>query len=550
MKRRFFCIVFVLIYIFTICGCGNDSVNTKVSDTANSSVLSDTQSSTESSTTVTEDLSKYLVKGFVYNGFDKYSTLSSFDVTDTVYNISMAKNEHESVQISFVAEKDFEKVGFIGEGESEGITVTKYLEHYVPCGDESYPDPLVEYKGEDVSVKKGDLLTFFIEFEADQTAKAGESEFKFYLLGDIGNLSNTVSVKVRVWDFAFPEGFTCRSYIGLNKQYLSQYTKMDTETAYVEYYETLLEHGLSPQHLPYDILDARADAYMSDPRVTSFYVPSSTDVADSKIVEYYNKLKTNPEWFKKAYFYPLDEPKNLDELKRHQARCLHLLTLCPEIKIVCPYYTNIDVSEYSDQTEFLSQYVSILCPKPCMWNHEEFYSAEQLEKYAPFKTRMNEYLANGNELWWYVCNMPGEPYLNLFVDEKGLNHRVLFWQQYRYGVSGFLYWSANYWKTADNPWTDVDTKTLSYPVYGDGILLYPGDEVNVDGAVVSLRLKAVRDGMEDYELFSLAEKVLGRNYILEKLNSVSPDVTKVSVDSKEFCKIRIEIGNDIEKAMK
>ena len=203
-----------------------------------------------------------------------------------------------------------------------------------------------------------------------------------------------------------------------------------------------------------------------------------------------------------------------------------------------------------DQTQFLLDTVDVPCPKPCMWEDEFIYSEAQLNKQLPFKTRMDEHLNSGRELWWYVCNTPGKPYMNIFVDENGLDHRVLFWQQYRYGVSGFLYWCTNYWIKTNDPWTDVDTKTLSYPVYGEGILVYPGEKVGIDGPVASLRLKCIRDGMEDYQLLSLAEQTLGREYVLKKLYSVSPKPSEVLVDSDSFLKLRAEIGNDIQAALK
>ena len=63
-------------------------------------------------------------------------------------------------------------------------------------------------------------------------------------------------------------------------------------------------------------------------------------------------------------------------------------------------------------------------------------------------------------------------------------------------------------------WSSDDDRNFWYdPAFshggaynGGGQLLYPGDEVGIEGPVASIRLKALRDGMEDYEYFALLEK--------------------------------------------
>ncbi len=539
-------IIFSLAFMFSICGCGSNENGDSVSDTLNSSV-SQNQSSFSSDTL--NDDKNYDVKAVVYNGFDKFSSDIPCELDDTVFQLGAAKNEAESVHISFTAKKDVSNVKLIVEGDLNGVEIDIFTENYVPCGDTMYPDPLVPFDGEEFVLLSGNNITFFVDIKVLPKAVTGKRTLKFCLKSNDEAVSNSVAIDLTVWNFEFSNTPASLSAVGLNREYLETHTGDYSEETYIQYYELLLDHGLSPYDLPYDILDNRADKYMSDPRVTSFRVPCSHDVQEQRIIDYYTKIKSNPEWLKKAYFYPIDEPTTVEKLRSLQTRCEYLKLLCPEIKIICPYYTNIDVTSDYDQTQFLLDTVDVPCPKPCMWDDKTVYSDAQLEKFPSFKSRMDDHLARGRELWWYVCNTPGKPYLNLFVDENGLDHRVLFWQQYRYGVEGFLYWCTNYWLKTNDPWTDVDTKTLKYPVYGEGLLLYPGDKVGINGPVASLRLKAVRDGIEDYKLLLLAEETLGKNYILNKVISVSPDVANVSVNNVSFSEIRNIIGNDIENAL-
>ena len=139
----------------------------------------------------------------------------------------------------------------------------------------------------------------------------------------------------------------------------------------------------------------------------------------------------------------------------------------------------------------------------------------------------------------------------MFVNEKGINHVELFWQQYMSGSDGFLYWSVNYWKYVDDPWTDMATVQgwLSDTVYGDGSLLYPGKKVDIEGPVASLRLECIRNGLEDVELLKLAEGLLGREWVVEQVSKVTKDLGTHTADCDVFNSVRTEIGNAIQNAL-
>ena len=71
-----------------------------------------------------------------------------------------------------------------------------------------------------------------------------------------------------------------------------------------------------------------------------------------------------------------------------------------------------------------------------------------------------------------------DPYTNILMEQKGVVHRVLFWQQKQYNVDGFLYYAVNNW--TENAWEDAITgKHLMPHVYGDGVLIYDGAHVGI-----------------------------------------------------------------------
>ena len=114
----------------------------------------------------------------------------------------------------------------------------------------------------------------------------------------------------------------------------------------------------------------------------------------------------------------------------------------------------------------------------------------------------------GREIWWYITAGPDEPYPNVRIEDGAVEHRLLMgFMPYRAGSDGFLYWCLNQWTETVNrgPLTNArGTGTGRYN--GAGIIFYPGP----DGPVPSIRMKNMRDGLEDYEYLWLLEQAAGK----------------------------------------
>ncbi|MCK4245140.1 MAG: DUF4091 domain-containing protein, partial [Candidatus Omnitrophica bacterium] len=110
-----------------------------------------------------------------------------------------------------------------------------------------------------------------------------------------------------------------------------------------------------------------------------------------------------------------------------------------------------------------------------------------------------------DEVWWYVCCSPGPPYANLQLDAGQIDPRVLGWQLFQYGCTGFYYWRASMIrnnmqgerpeeKWPNRPW---NTATSDVPAsHNDGQLIYPGPGGK---AWSCIRLENMRDGADDYD---------------------------------------------------
>ena len=106
------------------------------------------------------------------------------------------------------------------------------------------------------------------------------------------------------------------------------------------------------------------------------------------------------------------------------------------------------------------------------------------------------------------------------IDFPVLSYRIAPWLNRRYGVTGLLYWTTVCWNSPPrNPWDDPGFR-VNYN--GEGLLFYPGEDAGIDGPIASIRLKNLRDGMEDYEYFVLLEKAKGKEIVDEIVRTAVP----------------------------
>jgi hypothetical protein len=115
--------------------------------------------------------------------------------------------------------------------------------------------------------------------------------------------------------------------------------------------------------------------------------------------------------------------------------------------------------------------------------------------------RFEELKRQGKEVWFYTCCHPTGRYPNRFLDQPLVKARALHWISYLYGLDGFLHWGFNWFTAGADPYSEAGRGQSSLPP-GDGQVAYPGKE----GFVGSLRLSAMRDGLQDFEYLWLLEQ--------------------------------------------
>jgi hypothetical protein len=407
------------------------------------------------------------------------------------------------------------------------------------------------------NIKKDRTYSFLVKFTSESDTPAGSNTVKVLLKDGKEDTICEYTVNLTVWDIVIPETPAISMWVPLDKESLAkQYglgniranpldeeKQAELDRIYKLYYDFLLDYGISGGDLPYDILDPRADEYMSDPRVTVFTVAHSEFDAE-RVKAIYDKLKDNPVWLEKAVYYVLDEPTTSEMLDTLMLRSQKFKEIAPEIKIASAFYKSITHTSGLDTTDLLKQNIDIIVPKLCLF--------EQLGGLEKYKARFTEYKASGNKLWTYVCWEPGKPYVNLYVNEQGIDHRIMYIQTYDIGADGWMYWCANKWYDIEaniSPWNSMVTVPwLTHDVYGDGSLIYPGNDVDIEGACSSLRLECIRDGIEDIALLKIAEELIGRSKVDSMVNKVTMSITMYATKEDTFNTFRKNLGEAIVAA--
>ena len=464
------------------------------------------------------------------------------------YTVRLAKNEMEGCHLVLHSRGGSErfKVQFTQFTNANGdeLKTDLFYEHYIRCyykkvDHGTFPDALVEI-GEDTvcELEPNKNLPIYIRAKTDADSVAGDYSAEITVTDEYGSeVLLRTEVKAKVWNFTLPVTPTCVTAFGnsCGQGFRDRYPVGEEEYKKIKkkLNDNLLEHKLSPYFLLNEITTGEADEEMSDPRRTSFIIPYTGN--EQLLQARWQKVSSNPDWAKKAYFYVVDEPQTLAHVESIINVSEQLNRLCPGFRQVVPNNLQklrddlrIDLVDdvYKDR-------VNILCP--VSFNFTDPFYAKKMQKYK----------AEGYDLWWYVCCAPLGPFCNFTVNQEGIRHRMLFWQQKSMNIDGMLYWETAYWDYV-NPWEDIMTVPWTKSIaFGDGLLFYDGD----DGPVPSLRLELVSDGVDDFEYLTIAEELFGRKYVDKKIRALSTGLTQYTLCDEAMASVRAQLGDDIEKAI-
>ena len=172
-----------------------------------------------------------------------------------------------------------------------------------------------------------------------------------------------------------------------------------------------------------------------------------------------------------------------------------LLSALKNAKIMFPDVKIVSTAANATAMPEIYDYLDFHCPA----------NAYALPRYEAAVAREHR-----TKFWTYVGGGGYYPFGNFErVDQPRINSRAFFWEAIAFDhIKGFLYWDIHMWRNNKHlSGPDGADWSLWNPTHGDnngmGALFYPGRDNTV---YPSLRASAMRDGIEDVELFRQARE--------------------------------------------
>ncbi len=514
-----------------------------------------------------------------------YTKTPAEDTVSTGWNaymLRLAKNESEGVHMMLSSMNGHSglTVSVSDFRNASGATLKTelmYGYYFDDVDGKTIPDPTPWVKeGQTFDLEAGRSYMYIIKATSAIDSPTGEYSATVTVKDASGKEIKKATVCAYVWNFALPEATSCKTQMDLswyNIYVAHECWNGDDSLLYKNYYDLLLANRVCAYTLPYatkgTFSDNRIIQYLDNPRVTAFNPIDwkNHSYTDDTVKSAYAFLSQKQEWLDKSYFYIVDEPGNKDALNRINAAGEQLKKYFPGYKMMAPMHLNysLNAENTEDFISYIADAINVWCFKPYFYTTFAEYSYDKTLTYrmsagieknlGTFGERMGREQAEGDELWWYVTRRPENPEITLLMDTESVRHRILFWQQKLYNVDSFLYYLVNDWYEVGennglNKKHETATGADSFDCYGNGVLVYCGQDFDVYGGVGSLRLENVRDGIEDFEYLTMLEDIYGKEVTDALIHRLTTDISHYNMDIDNFTDLRIALGTIIEAAQK
>ena len=422
-----------------------------------------------------------------------------------------------------------------------------------------YPDPLIPFVhpmpgGEleharftavPFDLPAGETHGFWVDLSVPEDALPGEYHGLYQVTAE-GIAAVEVPVKLTVWDFSLPRVPTLVTALGSPAAQLRAYQRQratgdNRPRAWVDVEaqcaQLLADHRInatppdatiSPVAQPdgsFQIPSARVQAlreFVDRYHVNAVQVPHPAGVVKDPQQEQ-GKLRAWLTALDRAareldrpqivfYTYLKDEPNTLEDYRyvQHWGRAVREVKTVVKVLVVEQPWTAPGMGGADSAWGDLYGAVDIWCP---------LFSLHRPE---PAARRQ----ALGETIWTYTALCQGRPTPWWHIDFPLLNYRVPAWIAWSDRMKGLLYWGGmSYWEAVDDPWLVAPAYTGRGKIQqgekgniyqGEGSLVYPARAVGYDGIVPTVRLKALRDGIDDFEYLAIIER-LGKRPAAEKI---------------------------------
>jgi Domain of unknown function (DUF4091) len=406
-----------------------------------------------------------------------------------------------------------------------------------PKGPGWYPDALIPFTdpetGKPLSgaaltavpfdLKAGINQPIWVDLLVPRTAEAGKYFGTYTVTSDQG--ACTGKIGLTVWNFALPTSPALKS------------TFLFSHAGTLAAQRELLRNKVFPMSTsPKDQADLMKENGLSATHIGPF---SGADVGRCRMSPapspaVYKSLAAAQHPGMMLYSYSADEIGHCTNLyprikewasNMHQAGIKNMISMSPTSAL------------YDDGSGTGRSAVDIWVLLPLMYNNA--------------KPHVEEVLKKGDDVWSYNTLVQDAYSPKWLIDFNPADFRIQpgFISQ-SLNLKGMLYWRVDQW-TSD-PWNNVNNagrySSSNYP--GEGMLVYPGEQVGVKGVVASMRLKWLRDGVEDYDYVEILKELGKPEAAIEIARSVGADWTNWSRDPGAIEAARKRLGQMIDALVK
>jgi hypothetical protein len=418
-------------------------------------------------------------------------------------------------------------------------------------------------------VKDGESRAIWVEVHVPTDAAPGTYTGQVTVTSSAGQTQ--VPVTLVVWDFALPSTSSLRSSFGMAYGDIpaGHGATGDAGAALRARYAQLgLDHRITLTGMNDDgvggsndfghfdavygpLVDGTAPTRLQGAKLTAVkFIGGRTSVDDHKAWADHAKQKN---WFDRLFDYTCDEPPLTCAWSDIPLRAGAAHQADPSFRtLVTTQIWDADANGASSSIDLMVPVVNWLDDKP-----GSPVAGDQ-------RSRFDGWLGSGptKELWVYQSCMShgcggtvdiGNPsaddqyysgWPSYMIDASASRNRAMEWLTFLENATGELYWETGYAFSHDawsNQW--------DFTGDGDGTLFYPGTPGRIGGQtdipVASIRLKMIREGMEDYEyLKALADAgdAAGARQIAQGL---FPNSFTTDVDPAKLMAAREEIAKRI-----
>ncbi|MFC1852037.1 glycoside hydrolase domain-containing protein [candidate division CSSED10-310 bacterium] len=402
----------------------------------------------------------------------------------------------------------------------------------------------------------------------------------------------TIPVSLTIWDFTLPDEPTLKTNFGSPEQQMRHLAWLEDKNYSEAYWtgvsdqcnELVSRHGLNPVMKAYalyfevDQLESDGSFELSIPdmtliqdfinqqRVNAIRLPFRGTPTINEVVfgnRYYDENSFDHTQFTASsknrlvnyvaswdkvvtqlsgkdqilfYVYLCDEPNTFEAYQYVRALGNALRTAALEhIKVLVVEQTIPDAQTWGD----LYGAVDIWVPHFTLFDPAN----------AAQRQSLNE------QIWTYTALTEWGGGLSWQTDLPLLNYRIPTWISWRSNISGLLYWSMAYWWSLayPDPWNQPQTylnEWLGQKYYynGEGVLVYPADKVGYHGIAPSLRLKALRDGIEDFEYLAIIQRLGLSEQALKIVEPLARTFSSFETDPVRYEQARAELAALIVQA--